>query len=50
MRFFLGAIESFASLVGCIFGLIWYGILFFVAIALIRWGLGIYQRLRVALH
>lgn len=41
MRFFLGAIESFASLVGCIFGLIWYGILFSVAIALIRWELGI---------
>ena len=41
MRFFLGAVESFANVVGCIFGLIWYGILFFVAIALFRWALGI---------
>ena len=41
MRFFFDAMESFASVVGCIFSLLWYGILFFIAIALIRWGLGI---------
>lgn len=29
MRFFFGAMESFASVVGCIFSLLWYGILFF---------------------
>ena len=36
MRFFYSAMESFASVVGCIFSLIWYGILFFIAIALMR--------------
>ncbi len=41
MRFFYSAMESFASVVGCIFSLLWYGILFFIAIALMRWALGI---------
>ncbi len=41
MRFFYSAIESIANIVGCVFGLIWYGILFFIAIALMRWALGI---------
>lgn len=34
LRYFLGAIESFAGCMGCLFSLVWYGFLLFVAYAL----------------